>query len=212
MRAPIELIYMGPWQRLVLSSPFTDRNATSRFSAKMLQIYYESVRGCSVLEIGCGQGAVDLIRKSQAKSYVGLDLSFGLISYAKKQFPNTPFIQAQAMPLPFAPQTFDVLVSRYLFHHIPLHLRAELLSEQLRVARREIIIEDVFGFKQGLSSCMHQVYYRIFDASEYRFTLLEWRSLFQQCGLKIIWEFYTGERNLHPRRCIFRLKCATERQ
>lgn len=131
-----ERILMGPWQRLVLSSPFTDRKAASRYSAQMQQIYNESVRGCSVLEVGCGRGEVDFMRQSQAQLYVGLDLSFGLLSHAKKQSPSTPFIQAQAMQPPLAPQTFDVLVSRYLFHHRPPRLRAELLLEQLRVARR----------------------------------------------------------------------------
>jgi arsenite methyltransferase len=75
-----------------------------------------------VLEVGCGSGmssvvSLDGLRPDQ--HWVGLDLSTA-IDVAHERIgdkPNTSFVQADAMALPFRTDTFDAIFSEGVLHH-----------------------------------------------------------------------------------------------
>lgn len=79
-----------------------------------------------VLDLGCGAGLASWPwLRSQAWSghaaWVGLDISEAIDVAADLlgHFPNTHFVQADAMRMPFADGTFDVILSEGVLHHTP---------------------------------------------------------------------------------------------
>ena len=66
----------------------------------------------SVLDMGCGAG-----RHSRALCErwwtVGLDLSAALLKIARREMPDAPYVRADMRELPFAPESFDLVVNLF---------------------------------------------------------------------------------------------------
>jgi ubiquinone/menaquinone biosynthesis C-methylase UbiE len=87
-------------------NPFTDRGwrtLARRFAAV--------VPGTSlrVLDVGCGTGRSRAIYEERARSYAGIDLSLGALRLARRRSPDASWLQADALRLPFASGSFDVV-------------------------------------------------------------------------------------------------------
>ncbi|MCW1966984.1 MAG: methyltransferase domain-containing protein [Anaerolineae bacterium] len=87
-----------------------------------------------VLDIGCGSGFsasiwLDSPKWHRNTMYVGADISEAVdVAYERLgHLPNTHFVQADALQLPFANGTFDAVFSEGVLHHTP-STRAALLS------------------------------------------------------------------------------------
>ena len=92
----------------------------------------------TVLEVGMGPG--HLVRELGAKSsaqIVGVDVAKGMVTQARSRLSNRPknarFVCADAMHLPFARDTFESVVSVFLFDVLEESQFAEVLSEMGRV-------------------------------------------------------------------------------
>lgn len=75
-----------------------------------------------VLDAGCGTGAVLslLSEKYPSKHYTGIDLSSEMISVASaKKLPGVRFLCGDCENLPFADDSFDVIICSMSFHHYP---------------------------------------------------------------------------------------------
>ena len=75
-----------------------------------------------VLDCGCGTGPMleILSEKYPQKHYTGLDLTPEMIAKAKqKNLPNTEFVVGDCENLPFADNSFDVVICTNSFHHYP---------------------------------------------------------------------------------------------
>ena len=94
----------------------------------------------SVLEIGSGPAGLGTFRKVP---FVGCDLAFPWTP----KWPMTPVV-ASATNLPFDDCSFDAVVASDVLEHIPPELRATVISEALRVARKLVI----FGFPCGTAA------------------------------------------------------------
>lgn len=91
-----------------------------------------------VLDVGCGPG--DLLRHMAHRhvgwrALVGLDLSAGMVTQAVERSEGqvTRFLVADAQSLPFAAETFDVVMARHMLYHVPDIDRA--VGEAARVLR-----------------------------------------------------------------------------
>ncbi|MBG1230764.1 class I SAM-dependent methyltransferase [Aestuariivirga litoralis] len=81
----------------------------------------------SVLDIGCGAGGieVELIRAHGAAYVTGIDVEDGVLAVARRTAKNANiadragFVKVAPGPLPFPPQTFDVVFSKDSIVHIP---------------------------------------------------------------------------------------------
>ena len=104
----------------------------------------------SILDVGCGTGR-GLLRIKDALPgirAVGIEPSAELreVGHAKG-LSETELIDGDAMNLPFADGSFDLVCEFAALHHIPAPSKA--VAEMLRVARKAVFISDTNNFGQG---------------------------------------------------------------
>lgn len=97
--------------------PFTDRGwgTLARRFAEMAA----PRPGMRILDIGCGTGQSRRLYREWASFYAGIDLSFAALRLARRKFPGDPWLQADALALPFADGSFDAVCFSSVLHHIP---------------------------------------------------------------------------------------------
>ncbi len=103
--------------------------------------------GSSVLDIGCGTGALSFeLREKRDCRVVGLDLSLRMLEFARKTnpFPDVTFVHGDATDLgPFPDRSFDYATLLMIVHELTGAQQVLALREALRVAARVIIIDSV---------------------------------------------------------------------
>jgi SAM-dependent methyltransferase len=187
---------MRPLQKMAELTPWFDETLVRDYNAEMERTYREWLSDAEALDIGCGPGNLskEFSIKFGTKAYVGMDISPGMVRDAQVENPEGIFLCGSAFSLPFRDKSFDVVHSTRLFHHLRPETRAQAVLEQLRVVRRAVIIEDLFGFESGSWRYLHETYYRLADGSYYRFTLNEWGDLFAKINVSIAKRFFTDEK------------------
>ena len=111
------------------------------------------------LDVGCGSGALTIAcakRNPQAR-FIGIDRWGPEYASFSKQVceenavaegvSNTEFRKGNAVKLDFADESFDAVVSNYVYHNIPSSDRREILMESLRVLKKGgcFAIHDIFS-------------------------------------------------------------------
>ncbi len=119
-----------------------DRYASQRDEWKRRNCYYYETleRLCQehippgkvVLELGCGTG--DLLASVRPSFGLGLDLSFGMVSQARRKYPGLHFLRGDAEGLPLK-TPFDFIILSDLIGH--LHDVHAALGEIRRVCKPE---------------------------------------------------------------------------
>jgi len=108
--------------------------------------------GESVLDVGCGTGGVTIpakIRVGESGSAAGIDPSPEMIAVARRKGKRAgveiDFRVGVIESLPFPDETFDVVTSSLMMHHLPQHLRIKGLGEIKRVLRPggRLLIADI---------------------------------------------------------------------
>lgn len=189
---------MAPFQRLAARTPWFNKKSVQEYSKQLGRTYHLWLDRATILDVGCGPGNLSeyFINDCKAKGYVGVDYSPGMIKDALLKYSDEIFLIGDATALPFKDASFDVVHSTRLIHHIPPEIRNKAISEQLRIARRAVIIEDLFGFEPGIWRYPHMIYYKIADGSYYRYTMKEWQSMLESLTVncKVKEHFHTDER------------------
>jgi ubiquinone/menaquinone biosynthesis C-methylase UbiE len=100
-----------------------------------------------VLDVACGPGIVACAVALQALHVTGIDLTPAMIAQARERqrnlkLNNIDWHVGDATRLPFADGTFDVVLTRYSFHHMPDP--AATLREMKRVCRKggRVVVVD----------------------------------------------------------------------
>ena len=89
--------------------------------------------GGRVLDVGCGNGRLLDLLEGASVVYTGVDVSKQLIAIAREQRGTRgTFVQANALALPFADSTFDIVYSIAVLHHIPSHAYRRRFMEEIR--------------------------------------------------------------------------------
>ena len=111
------------------------------------------------LDVGCGSGALTIAcaKRNPQAHFIGLD-RWGR-EYASYNKPlceanakaegvsNTEFRQGDALKLDFPDESFDAVVSNYVYHNIPSRDRQKILLETLRVLKKggTFALHDIFS-------------------------------------------------------------------
>ncbi|MDP9361675.1 MAG: methyltransferase domain-containing protein [Acidobacteriota bacterium] len=101
-----------------------------------------------LLDCGAGTGRNEPFYPSDAR-VIPFDLSMEMLQCARLRMKHgTPIVQADAMQLPFASQTFDAAVATFLFCVLPNELQACAIKEICRVLKpggRLVLLEYVLS-------------------------------------------------------------------
>lgn len=108
----------------------------------------------SVLDVGCGTGALTRIVAKKARYVVGVDAATAMVEVAKrktKNLSNLEFKQAIAEELPFDTDSFDIVLSTMTLHHLPTCDKTKAIKEMHRVLkpRGQFLLVDF-----GKSTCL----------------------------------------------------------
>ncbi|GIK37105.1 MAG: ubiquinone/menaquinone biosynthesis C-methyltransferase UbiE [Chloroflexota bacterium] len=108
--------------------------------------------GESFLDVGCGTGGVTIpakIRVGENGGAAGIDPALEMIAVARRKAQRAgieiDFRVGVIESLPFPDETFDVVTSSLMMHHLPQHLQVEGLAEIWRVLKPggRILIADM---------------------------------------------------------------------
>ncbi|MBV8877906.1 MAG: methyltransferase domain-containing protein [Gammaproteobacteria bacterium] len=128
-----------------------------------------SMAGCTVLDIGCGLGAVDelLIRQHGAQSVLGVDVDPALLGSMAQRIERAGLadrvstLQVQPGPLPLPDDSFDVVFSKDAIVQIPD--KAAVFADALRVLRPggHLIVSDWLRGGSGAYSSEMLEFFRL---------------------------------------------------
>ena len=94
------------------------------------------VSGDRVLDVGCGTGVLARAaadRVAAASQVTGLDRNAGMLAVAQRLRPQIDWRQGDATALPFADESYDVVMSQFALMYFPD--RPAALTEMVRVLR-----------------------------------------------------------------------------
>ena len=103
--------------------------------------FYEIKEGMKILELGCGTGTLWMDHKEElakCEQVVLSDFSEGMIETAKKNLgdpANVQFKTIDIQDIPFADDTFDIVIANYMLYHVPEIKKG--LSEVKRVLKKD---------------------------------------------------------------------------
>lgn len=90
-----------------------------------------------LLDLGCGNGRMNKLIQNLDVDYTGIDISANLINEARKTYPQAKFMIGSALNLAFLDESFDIIISIAVLHHIPSNrLRQKFLKEAKRVLKQ----------------------------------------------------------------------------
>ena len=98
----------------------------------------EALPATRTLDVACGTG---FLTRHLPGEVVGLDQSESMLEEARRQAPETTYVQGDALELPFPDATFDRLFTAHFYGHLEGPDRERFLREARRVAA-EIVIAD----------------------------------------------------------------------
>jgi SAM-dependent methyltransferase len=165
--------------------------------------------GASVLDIGCGTGALCLkLCQHRHCRVIGLDLSRKMIRFAeeKNSCPNVTFVHGDATNLSIYPDhSFDFAVMLVFIHELDAARQKQALSEAMRVANRLIICDSVASLPRNkggfliwlaetLFGCEHRPHFKRFLAQGGIKGLLDTSGLFAKIEYSQV--FWYGAREV----------------
>jgi cyclopropane fatty-acyl-phospholipid synthase-like methyltransferase len=98
---------------------------TMRWLRELLERLPDASR---VLELGCGRGVPATRELAKRHEVVGIDISSSQIALARHHVPEATFVHADVMELDLPPESYDAVVSIYMFGHIPPDEQGELVE------------------------------------------------------------------------------------
>ena len=103
----------------------------------------------SILDLGCGTGALTVRLAELADKIVGVDSSQSMIDKAKEQFSDIEFKVCDALALPFKNE-FDIVFSNAVFHWISDH--NALLKNIYKVLKPQGLLVCEFGASGNIAT------------------------------------------------------------
>ncbi len=123
-----------------------------RHELRRFVMEYQSILGCcpeplSVVDVGSGSGDLACVARDELAAAgvrcnaVALDLDFNALRLARSD--GLDALRADALRLPLADQSIDVLLAVKFAHHFAGAALVRLLSEFARTARQRVVVLDI---------------------------------------------------------------------
>ncbi len=104
----------------------------------------------SIIDIGCGTGALCKVLKKHGMNVTGLDPAEDMLAVARKKVGKTKpdqedikFLHGNVLTgLPFQDKSFDLAISSYVAHGLMPEERQSLYDEMKRIAKYAAILHD----------------------------------------------------------------------
>jgi len=119
---------------------FTEKSKFRKNQIKLIDIR----KGEKVLEVGCGTGALSILAKiavGESGEVDGIDIAPKMIAAAEQKARKSNlkinFRIAPVNELPYPDNSFDLVISSLMFHHLPVKVKKEGLEEIHRVLNKE---------------------------------------------------------------------------
>lgn len=130
-----------------------------------------------IAEIGCGSGRWSrIISRLPHRKLFGLDIAFNFLKKNLKIYGDTVyFLNALASELPMKPETFNVVYSVAVLHHLPDHVQHSAVKEIHRILKPD----GYFFFIESteIQSTSNHLYAKKFE---------EWETLLKNNGFQIV--------------------------
>lgn len=126
------------------------------------------IQGKSLLEIGCGNARTIywIMRPSVFNyKYLGIDISFKRLLLAKKMVPEGDYVQGSVLYLPFADDTFDVVISFGVLHHLSEPLKGLKSCACVIKMKGMIAFHEPILKKKLISKEMH-IFFRFINSEK----------------------------------------------
>jgi SAM-dependent methyltransferase len=185
-RRPAHLVRIPDWGVTEQFVQFADDFVLDRVPA-----------GAAVLDIGCGYGVFCERLAEKARRVVGIDVLPEVIEVARARHarPNVTYLRMAAEDLDRLDDSFDVIVSRYCFHHVDVVRAAPGIQARLRPGGTLVAIDCYEGFWRPAGRA-----YVLRDAWR-RMGPVRFLAMLPRCAY-----FLTPSRRAHVREDIRRLK------
>jgi ubiquinone/menaquinone biosynthesis C-methylase UbiE len=143
------------------------------------------------LDIATGTGFTALTMAPRCRRVVGLDLTLGMVTHARRLaaergVANLQFCLGDAEAIPFRDDAFDTVTCRHAAHHFPDLERA--FREMARVARRggRVILDDTCTPEvQELAALMNEWEVRRDPSHIANHPPSRLRAMLEECGLRV---------------------------
>ncbi len=108
----------------------------------------------TVLDVGCGTGALCDVLSEAGLSVTGLDAAQKMLGIAKAKNRDSQirFVQGSALLLPFKDNSFDICFASYVAHGMSWGERKTMYAQMSRVAKHKLIIYDYNANRSALTS------------------------------------------------------------
>jgi|SRR5919109_1881385 ubiquinone/menaquinone biosynthesis C-methylase UbiE len=128
----------------------------------------ESLPPRRVLDVACGTG---FLTQHLEGEVTGIDQSEEMLEVARERSPNTTFLRADGLALPFSDESFDLVFTAHFYGHLREPDRGRFLAEARRVAPELLVVDT--ALRPGVAAeelqervlgdgSRHEVYKRYF--------------------------------------------------
>jgi ubiquinone/menaquinone biosynthesis C-methylase UbiE len=143
----------------------------------------------TMLDVACGGGLVVCALAPHVRHATGIDMTPAMLDRARvlareKGIANVTFDEGDGLALPYPDGTFDIVTSRFSFHHVPEP--QQMLQEMVRVCAPggRVVVVDMYASEDPAKAAAWNRLEILRDPSHVRgLALSELRNLFPAVGL-----------------------------
>ena len=157
-------------------------------SIQLLIELAEAGQNDTALDVACGPGLVACEFAGHCAHVTGIDITPAMIEQAQKRqmekgLTNLTWTVGEALPLPYADNSFSLVITRYSYHHF-LDPR-DALAEMIRVCKPggRVLVADV-AIDPAKSAAYDRLEIMRDSSHTHALTTEEFTALFQQSGLE----------------------------
>lgn len=147
-------------------------------------------QGSTVLDLGCGNGALTKRLKDSGFRVIGIDASAELLDTARRSYPDIDFVQADATDFCLEAQV-DAVFSNAVFHWIDREKQPAMLACVHRALKENGQFVFEFG-GYGNNVLIHEALAKAFEKHGYRYEMPfyfpgigEYAALVEQAGFQV---------------------------